>query len=103
MKTSFSTLISALSLAGFTLADLHQNAFCIDSTDAGDVLNEAATTTACGYYFMRNKGTEQWNTCPDCVMLDTPSIHCNSEAWHIGGDEITYYCKLAKADNALTS
>ncbi|KAN0090129.1 hypothetical protein V8E51_018708, partial [Hyaloscypha variabilis] len=102
MKTSFSILGFTLVLAGRSLADLHQNAVCIDSTDAGDVLNVDATTTACGYYFMRNKGTEQWNTCPDCIMLDTPSIHCNSEAWHIGGDEITYYCKLAGASNALT-
>lgn len=30
------------------------------------VINAAATEKACGFYSVRNKGPEQWNTCSEC-------------------------------------
>ncbi|KAF8859173.1 hypothetical protein BDZ45DRAFT_801871 [Acephala macrosclerotiorum] len=99
----FSTLVYIFSLTATTLAKLHYNAVCVDETDAENVYNDAATVQACEWYYLRNKGDEWWNTCSDCVMVTDDSPHCNSAAQHIGGDEITYYCQLAGADNALTS
>ncbi|KAL3607649.1 hypothetical protein FPOAC2_02636 [Fusarium poae] len=49
-----------------------------------------ATECACNYYKARNKGSEWWNTCPDCAFDGTV---CNSPEGHIGGDEMEYYCK----------
>ncbi|CAF3451175.1 hypothetical protein SNK03_002732 [Fusarium graminearum] len=49
-----------------------------------------ATKCACDFYKARNKGSEWWNTCPDCTFDGTV---CNSPAGHIGGDEMEYYCK----------
>lgn len=94
-----------------TIADLHYNALCVDETDAGvsphlphpsllpshplttsqNVYNDAATTQACEWYFLRNKGDEWWNTCPDCVMITDGSPHCNSAAQHMGGDEVSIF------------
>ena len=34
------------------------------------------------------------------AQLDTPSIHCNSEAWHIGGDEVCFSGAHLEARNA---
>ncbi|KAG4260903.1 hypothetical protein FPRO06_02008 [Fusarium proliferatum] len=54
-----------------------------------EVLTDA-TKCACDYYKARDKGSEWWNTCPDCTFDGTI---CTSADGHIGGDEFTYYCE----------
>ncbi|KAK1672752.1 hypothetical protein BDP55DRAFT_695965 [Colletotrichum godetiae] len=48
-----------------------------------------ATKCACNYYKNRNTGNKQWDKCPDCTF---DGFQCNSAGWHIGGDELNYYC-----------
>ncbi|THX22908.1 hypothetical protein D6D12_08804 [Aureobasidium pullulans] len=48
-----------------------------------------ATECACDYYKQRNTGDNQWDKCEDCTY---DGLQCNSAGWHIGGDEMNYYC-----------
>ncbi|KAH7410613.1 hypothetical protein BKA64DRAFT_638276 [Cadophora sp. MPI-SDFR-AT-0126] len=104
----FSTLfIAILAAAPGSLADVHNIAWCYDivpaqnfkigesTTDRDDV-----TQKACARYKARNTGTNQWDTCPDCVMSTNgaENIVCRSNGKHIGGDEWNYYCKQEGAD-----
>ncbi|KAI9731236.1 MAG: hypothetical protein M1834_005429 [Cirrosporium novae-zelandiae] len=105
--STIAILLAAMSAGVF--ADLHTSAICV-STDSGEnVYEEAITTTACTYYSNRDTGDEWWDTCPDCVILTEPIKvdadipYCSSAAGHIGGDEISYYCKLAGADGSLAT
>ncbi|PQE07272.1 hypothetical protein CJF31_00004966 [Rutstroemia sp. NJR-2017a BVV2] len=84
-------------------ADLHHNGICVNTGSGQNVYNSAATEAACTNYRYRNTGSKWWDTCPDCHMVNTGSPYCRTDAGHMGGDEITYYCKLHGADNALTS
>ncbi|KAG9228706.1 hypothetical protein BJ875DRAFT_489601 [Amylocarpus encephaloides] len=120
----FSIAAFVLSMeATVVVADLHTKAICIDSKGGAEVYNAEATKIACGYYFMRNKGDDWWNTCPDCTLQTDEGVYpyCSSPASHIGGDEasfhlsnylpitkltvsqITYYCKLAGAWSATSN
>ncbi|RMZ72238.1 delta(24(24))-sterol reductase [Pyrenophora seminiperda CCB06] len=75
-------------------AKLHPQGLCIDSVGGQYVYNEAATKATCEAYKNRNKGGEQWNQCPDCKMTVISNLPlCQSEGWHIGGDELEFYCK----------
>ncbi|ESZ98490.1 hypothetical protein SBOR_1152 [Sclerotinia borealis F-4128] len=104
MSSTLLKTIVLLALASLSVADLHTTAICINDSSSGDgVYNSKATIASCTNYFNRNTGSEQWDTCPDCVMITTGIPHCSSPAEHMGGDEITYYCKQNGADNALTS
>ncbi|KAK1454530.1 hypothetical protein CMEL01_16662 [Colletotrichum melonis] len=53
-------------------------------------IDTAGTQCACNYYKNRSTGNNQWDKCPDCHF---DGLQCLSNAWHIGGDEITYYCE----------
>ncbi|KAH6714199.1 hypothetical protein BKA61DRAFT_674808 [Leptodontidium sp. MPI-SDFR-AT-0119] len=85
--------IAILAAAPGALANLHNIAWCYDIRD--DV-----TAKACARYKARSTGTNQWDTCPDCVMSTNgvENIVCRSNAKHIGGDEWNYYCKQEGAD-----
>ncbi|KAF7908731.1 uncharacterized protein EAF01_004486 [Botrytis porri] len=95
--------IALLSLASFTLADLHSTGICVDYKNDAIVYNSAATIAACTNYRNRNTGSEQWDQCPDCNMITTGTPHCRSDAWHIGGDEWYYYCQQNKAGDSLAN
>ncbi|RAL65859.1 hypothetical protein DID88_005522 [Monilinia fructigena] len=102
-----STLIKTLvllTLTSLTVADLHTNAICIDVAKSGAyIYNSGATEASCGNYKRRNTGSKQWDQCPDCYMKTSTGIpHCRSDNSHLGGDEITYYCRQNGAANALT-
>lgn len=105
-----STTAQSLLLAVFTatgvFADLHSSAVCVDNRSESpsggtawsvsyswvkdyEILPDA-TKCACDYYKNRNTGDNQWDQCPDCTF---DGLGCNSAAWHIGGDEFTYYCE----------
>ncbi|KAL3423094.1 hypothetical protein PVAG01_04841 [Phlyctema vagabunda] len=91
-------------LSSFVLADLHYTGICVDTKSSSegndfDFYNDVATKKACESYKNRNTGNEQWDQCPDCTYLEDPVPHCRSDAWHIGGDELTYYCQQAGASN----
>ncbi|PVH92822.1 hypothetical protein DM02DRAFT_575219 [Periconia macrospinosa] len=102
----FTYLAVTLPLLGFALADLHQYAVCVTgrtySESGGTPFSPSqtwakqyeilpgATKCACDYYRNRHKGNEHWNSCPDCYF---DGLQCVSNDWHIGGDEITYYCE----------
>ncbi|KAF6812102.1 hypothetical protein CPLU01_14970 [Colletotrichum plurivorum] len=69
--------------------------------------NAEATKKACAAYRNRNTGNKQWDKCPDCTVgwrhSEDPNycaLACNSNGWHIGGDEWLYYCKQAGADGS---
>ncbi|CZR61325.1 uncharacterized protein PAC_11221 [Phialocephala subalpina] len=110
----FSTIfIAMLATSSSTLAsptmqkrDLHSSLYCVDVTPAqnfqvGEEVteNNDATVAACAAYKNRNTGTNQWDTCPDCIASQSGDVTtCNSAAKHLGGDEMTYYCKQAGAD-----
>ncbi|CAI6337613.1 unnamed protein product [Periconia digitata] len=101
MHVPTTTFLATLlfTLTSRTAAELHTNGVCYKSVGGQAVYDEAATVASCGNYFMRNTGGEQWDTCPDCVMVKTGAMnHCNSAGWHIGGDEWTYYCELNGAE-----
>ncbi|KAF2174730.1 hypothetical protein K469DRAFT_725304 [Zopfia rhizophila CBS 207.26] len=94
------TLVAFLSTS--VLADLHASGLCVDNISGKSVYNADATTQACTSYLNRNTGSKQWDTCPDCQVSTVGGLtFCHSEAWHIGGDELSYYCKQAGADGSL--
>ncbi|KAF2686263.1 hypothetical protein K458DRAFT_363962 [Lentithecium fluviatile CBS 122367] len=96
------TAILAFTFASIASADLHYSGLCVDRVGGQNVYNDAATKAACGNYLMRNTGSKQWDTCPDCVMQNKGGVDfCHSEAQHIGGDELNYYCKLNGAADSL--
>lgn len=68
MKFS-ATAIITVAFTSFATATLHYNALCVDHVAGQNVYNDKATRAACGNYFMRNTGGEQWDTCPDCGMV----------------------------------
>ncbi|CAG8971906.1 hypothetical protein HYALB_00007822 [Hymenoscyphus albidus] len=85
--------------------DLHRQIYCVDYHPAknlkegGEVDNDA-TDKACAMYRRRSTGNKQWDKCSDCYMkvLKGSNIHvCISEGRHLGGDEMTYYCKKSGA------
>ncbi|KAJ5175150.1 uncharacterized protein N7482_001027 [Penicillium canariense] len=104
MKLSY--VASVLVLAAGALAKLHDVAVCVSNrkiTQSGgspyhggytweksyEIL-EKATQCACDYYKQRNTGNNQWDHCPDCTFDGT---YCRSAGWHIGGNEMNYYCE----------
>ncbi|CCD44420.1 hypothetical protein ACHAPC_002499 [Botrytis cinerea] len=95
--------IALLSLASFTLADLHTNGICVDYKGGANVYNADATAATCTNYKNRNTGSKQWDQCPDCTMITTGIPHCQSADWHIGGDELSYYCKQNGAGGSLAN
>ncbi|KAJ5107114.1 hypothetical protein N7456_003789 [Penicillium angulare] len=109
-----STVAAVLIFAGVVLADLHNVAVCISDRKYSEIggtpfspsytwskeyeILPDATKCACDYYKQRNTGDKQWDQCPDCTFDGT---YCNSAGWHIGGDEMTYYCHdLCHAEGA---
>ncbi|KAL6706295.1 hypothetical protein ACN47E_005585 [Coniothyrium glycines] len=104
-------------LLGYAVADLHNYAVCVTGrkyTPVGgtpfspsqnwakdfEILPEA-TKCACDAYRRRNTGNKQHDKCPDCTF---DGLQCASNAWHIGGDEFTYYCeKICHANGAEAS
>jgi hypothetical protein len=69
MRASSTLFAFAALLTPFVSAELHSDALCVDKIGGQTVYNEAATTAACIAYRNRNTGGEQWDTCPDCVMV----------------------------------
>ncbi|RDW84766.1 hypothetical protein BP6252_02356 [Coleophoma cylindrospora] len=102
MQFAFQLLALLASFCSFVFADLHSRGICVDlvDTDGYEVYNEDASKQACEWYLARNTGTEQWDQCPDCYFSTDPVPHCRSDGWHIGGDELYYYCQLAGADTS---
>lgn len=68
MKFSI-TLPVIAAILNVASADLHYGGICADWINGAATYNQAATEQACDSYFKRNKGSEQWNTCPDCKMV----------------------------------
>ncbi|CAG7977809.1 unnamed protein product [Penicillium salamii] len=110
----FSAVSFVLLLAGGAVADLHNVAVCVTGRKYSEVggtpfsvsytwskdyeILPDATKCACDLYKQRNTGDKQWDQCPDCTF---DGNYCNSAAWHIGGDEMTYYCeKMCHAQGA---
>lgn len=67
----FSTILPTLFvlMGSFVSAELHVQGLCVDSVGGQYVYNEAATKAMCEAYKNRNTGNEQWDKCPDCVMV----------------------------------
>ncbi|KAH0433854.1 hypothetical protein CcaCcLH18_05606 [Colletotrichum camelliae] len=101
-----SSLMTLAILAAAATAKLHNAAVCVTQRTSGSTGNGTpyglgygswkeyqidtdATRCACNYYRNRNTGNNQWDKCPDCRF---DGLQCTSGGWHIGGDEITYYC-----------
>ncbi|KAL1603278.1 hypothetical protein SLS59_004374 [Nothophoma quercina] len=105
MRSTSAILLLTTLLAPFVAADLHSDAVCIDTKGGVSVYNEAATKAACGNYKLRNTGDKQWDQCPDCEMRVIGNLNvCHSDGWHIGGDEINYYCnKINGAGDSLAN
>ncbi|TVY80707.1 hypothetical protein LSUE1_G003574 [Lachnellula suecica] len=82
------TTFTFVALATFAQADVHSSALCVDMNNGYAVYNDTATIAACTAYLARNNGADQWESCPDCVMATDPAPHCQSDAWHIGGDQV---------------
>ncbi|KAF2714593.1 hypothetical protein K504DRAFT_368438 [Pleomassaria siparia CBS 279.74] len=102
MQFTASILLVVASLSSFVVADTHNAGVCVNYEGGQAVYHADATVAACGNYLQRNKGTELWNTCPDCAMTNKGGINfCGSAAGHIGGDELSYYCKLNGAQGSL--
>ncbi|KAG6361214.1 hypothetical protein INS49_009438 [Diaporthe citri] len=102
-----STLATLTVLTTVAFAKLHSAAVCVQNRSYGSTGNGTpygitygsfkeyeidgeATKCACGYYKNRNTGNKQWDKCPDCTF---DGLQCLSNGWHIGGDEMTYYCE----------
>ncbi|CAG7561993.1 unnamed protein product [Fusarium equiseti] len=95
-----------LALASIASARLHSQAVCVTnrhySQSGGTPFSVSynwnvnyeilpdATKCACDYYRRRNTGNNKWDKCPDCWF---DGLVCHSDDWHIGGDEMTYYCE----------
>ncbi|OQE19595.1 hypothetical protein PENSTE_c015G08306 [Penicillium steckii] len=93
-------------LAGCAFAKLHNVAVCVTGRKYSEVggtpfspsytwskdyeILPDETKCACDLYKQRNTGSNQWDQCPDCNF---DGNYCHSEGWHIGGDEMTYYCE----------
>ncbi|KAF1357264.1 hypothetical protein EJ07DRAFT_129481 [Lizonia empirigonia] len=93
MRSTSGFLLFTTLLAPFVAARLHYDGVCIDNVGGATVYNEAATIKACGNYYMRNTGNNQWDKCPDCGMKVVGNLNvCHSDGKHIGGDELHYYC-----------
>ncbi|CRK06995.1 hypothetical protein BN1723_006580 [Verticillium longisporum] len=105
MHYLYSTFAVAIMLAGGALADLHKVAVCVTNRKSApiggtgwsasynwaknyEILPEA-TRCACNLYRQRKTGNKQWDKCRDCTF---DGLGCNSAGWHIGGDEMNYYC-----------
>ncbi|RSL68427.1 hypothetical protein CEP54_002796 [Fusarium duplospermum] len=102
----YTTVTALLSLTSGVFADLHNVAVCVSERKYSSIggtpfsvsytwakefeMLPDATKCACEAYRNRNTGDNQWDQCPDCTFDGT---YCNSAGWHIGGDEITYYCE----------
>ncbi|KAF6829614.1 hypothetical protein CMUS01_08102 [Colletotrichum musicola] len=100
------SLITLAALAAGATAALHKTAVCVGGRTSSPIggtpyspsynwvknyeILPDATKCACEMYKNRNTGDNQWDKCPDCTF---DGLGCNSEAWHIGGDEFTYYCE----------
>ncbi|QDS73712.1 hypothetical protein FKW77_003460 [Venturia effusa] len=97
-----SALAMASALIAGVFADVHQYGLCYYGPASSAGYHEAATKAACAAYKKRNQGTQQWNTCPDCALAGTPPA-CHSPAFHIGGDEMSYYCKQAGAAGSFAN
>ncbi|CAG8958304.1 hypothetical protein HYFRA_00000659 [Hymenoscyphus fraxineus] len=92
--------------------DMHRQLFCVDYdraknlVEGGEVSEDNdATDNACAMYRRRNTGNKKWDKCPDCYIrvLKGSNIHvCISEGRHMGGDEMTYYCKKSGAHHGHT-
>ncbi|CBX91782.1 predicted protein [Plenodomus lingam JN3] len=63
----------------------------------------------CDAYKKRNTpGKQKSNTCPDCQYTKESILlkphpepaSCQSPDYHLGGDEVHYYCKKAQADGS---
>ncbi|TQN68379.1 hypothetical protein CSHISOI_07115 [Colletotrichum shisoi] len=100
------TLVSLAAMTGVAVAKLHDAAVCVTARQYGSTGNGTpygitygsykdyqilpeATKCACNYYKNRNTGNKQWDKCPDC---NYDGLQCVSNGWHIGGDEMNYYC-----------
>jgi hypothetical protein len=66
--------ISTFAFISLTSAALHNSGLCTDTIGGQNVYNSAATIAACNSYKLRNTGSEQWDTCPDCVMVRLPPL-----------------------------
>ncbi|KAH0431440.1 hypothetical protein CcaCcLH18_07056 [Colletotrichum camelliae] len=104
MQTSSFLAVALLAASAF--AKLHKTAVCVKDRTNNPIggtpyspsynwvknyeILPGETKCACDMYKARNTGSNQWDTCPDCNF---DGLGCNSEAWHIGGDEFTYYCE----------
>ncbi|TID24318.1 hypothetical protein E2P81_ATG02619 [Venturia nashicola] len=98
-----STLALTAALAAGVSAKLHNYALCYYGPENSAGYHEAATRAACAAYSKRsNKGAAQWNSCPDCVITGAPPS-CYSKEWHLGGDEISFYCKQAGAAGSFAN
>ncbi|KEQ94875.1 hypothetical protein AUEXF2481DRAFT_80510 [Aureobasidium subglaciale EXF-2481] len=108
---SVSTLnvaLCSLLLAAFgpgAQAKLHNSAVCVTGRTEAPIggtgwsvsynwqknyeIDITASKCACDHYKVRNTGDKQWDKCEDCTF---DGLQCNSAAWHIGGDEMNYYC-----------
>ncbi|KAK6208532.1 hypothetical protein QIS74_12050 [Colletotrichum tabaci] len=100
-----SSILTLVALAASVAADLHNQAVCVKNRVESPVGGTAwsvsytwsnnyeieveATKCACEHYKNRNTGDKQWDQCPDCKVID---MICHSDGWHIGGDEMNYYC-----------
>ncbi|KAF7128655.1 hypothetical protein CNMCM5793_003506 [Aspergillus hiratsukae] len=103
MKSSY--IPAFLILAAGASASLHNIAVCVTDRQYAPIggtawsvsynwaeqytIDTAATQCACNFYRNRNTGSNWWDTCTDCYFDGT---YCNSPGWHIGGDEMNYYC-----------
>ncbi|KAG9959936.1 hypothetical protein KCU61_g6992, partial [Aureobasidium melanogenum] len=104
MKVLLCSLLVA-ALAYGVDAKLHSTAVCVTGRTSSPVGGSAwsvsynwqknyeidlkATQCACDHYKRRNTGNNQWDKCEDCTF---DGLQCNSAEWHIGGDEMEYYC-----------
>ncbi|KAF1961863.1 hypothetical protein CC80DRAFT_400945 [Byssothecium circinans] len=100
----FTTTLVAFAMASFASAALHKAGVCVDTIGGQTVYNDDVTRKACDGYKARNTGTDHWSTCPDCVMVSNTFLClpvCNSDAGHIGGDELNHYCTKFGARGSL--
>ncbi|KAI8941990.1 hypothetical protein NX059_000100 [Plenodomus lindquistii] len=101
--TSAFVAIAAL-LTSFVAADLHHSGVCVDKIGGQNVYNKEATAAACAAYLKRNTGENQWDQCPDCAVKNIGNLDvCHSDGWHIGGKELSSYCKDSGAAGSLAN
>ncbi|KAF2027987.1 hypothetical protein EK21DRAFT_114335 [Setomelanomma holmii] len=104
MRTSSAVLVVLSMLAPFATADLHSDGICAVNIGGRNVYSDAATKAACAAYLQRNTGDEQWDQCPDCTMKTIGYLDlCHSDGWHIGGDELHYYCTQNGARGSMAN